>query len=172
MRILDVDDGFTSETDPSITGATANKLENFANDAAFVTANGTAAEGAIYHNTTSKETRKFDGTDWTVVGSYEVTANQDVTSDGTIAINSSGLQALKVSGDSGAQTANIVPFASNPPITGTIIKLIGQSDTNTVEILSNSAANGAKLKGDITLGNGNSLTLFWDGTNYLEQGRV
>jgi len=63
-RTINIADGFTSASAPSISGGASSLLENYVDDAAFVTANGTAQKGDIYFNTTSNVVRYYNGTSW------------------------------------------------------------------------------------------------------------
>jgi hypothetical protein len=67
MRILDFSDGFTSATEPTVGGVQANGLKTYASDAAFVSAEGTAADGDIYYNTTADTIRAYINGAWVVV---------------------------------------------------------------------------------------------------------
>jgi len=49
---------------PSTLAKIANKFANYANDGAFVTANGTAVAGNAYWNTTEKALRVYNGAAW------------------------------------------------------------------------------------------------------------
>jgi hypothetical protein len=67
MRILDFSDGFTSATEPTVGGVQANGLKTYASDAAFVSAEGTAADGDIYYNTTADTIRAYINGAWVIV---------------------------------------------------------------------------------------------------------
>ncbi len=92
-----------------------------------------------------------------------VSTNSSITASGTVTINTSELdlnQIIVVSGASGAVTLSTTPFGSVAPVgNGTIIRLIGESDTNTVTIISSDIAKGAVINGSATLGLYNSITL-------------
>jgi len=65
MRILDFSDGFSSESVPSQGAVTQNAILTFVDDAAYVTAKGSAAaSGDLYFNTTSNVQRHYDGAAW------------------------------------------------------------------------------------------------------------
>lgn len=107
-------------------------------------------------------------------GLYTVQATQSITASGTITPSTEGLQVLRVQGSGGAQVASSTPFGASPSLTDqTIIKLEGQSDTNTLQISRNDATDGCLLNGDAVLFDGYILTLRWDATRsrFLEDGR-
>lgn len=70
MRLLDIADGFSSNTTPQISALTASRLVQYISDSAFVTANGTPTGGEIYYNTTLDEVRVYDGgtSSWKSIG--------------------------------------------------------------------------------------------------------
>lgn len=90
-------------------------------------------------------------------------ASATVSSGGTITVSTTErVQYYRVSGESGAQSMSLTPFGSASWIDGTIVRLCGTSDTNTLSLDNNDADNGAILNGDCTLGKYNVLTLIWD----------
>lgn len=103
-------------------------------------------------------------------GGLDITAVQNIASNGTIIPGSAIQQALKVQGNGGPQSANIVPFSANPSDDGTIIVLIGQDDSKILTITHNDSANGCMLKGNCYLGQNDTLGLMWDSTasRYIE----
>lgn len=67
-RILDFADGFTSASAPS----GINKFAEFASDAAFVTAKGSAAaDSDTYYNTTDNKVRIYENGAWVENSSFE-----------------------------------------------------------------------------------------------------
>lgn len=88
MRILTLSDGFTAASGPSTGSVSAYRLERYANDAAFVTANSTATKG-VYYNTTLSVIRYYDGSAWKSVNtatgfnSESATAKKILAADGS-----------------------------------------------------------------------------------------
>ena len=64
-RELDFADSFESSAAPTAGFTVASSIKSFVDDAAFVTAKGSAASaGDIYHNTTSNQVREYNGSAW------------------------------------------------------------------------------------------------------------
>ena len=91
-------------------------------------------------------------------------ANQSIDPVGTLtADNISKVQIIRVEGSAAPVTVSTTPFGASPDIQdGTILYIIGQSDTNTVTIEHNNIADGTLLNGNATLKQGFCLQLFWD----------
>lgn len=101
-------------------------------------------------------------------------ASATVSAGGTISVSTTErVQYFRVSGDGGAQSLSATPFGSASWIDGTIVRLVGTSDTNTLSLDHNDADNGAILNGDCTLAKYNMLTLIWDSefNRWLETSR-
>ena len=101
-------------------------------------------------------------------------ASATVSSGGTLSVSTTErVQYFRVSGEGGAQSMSSTPFGSASWIDGTIVRLVGTSDTNTLSLDNNDADNGAILNGDCTLGKYNVLTLIWDSefNRWIELGR-
>lgn len=101
-------------------------------------------------------------------------ASATVSAGGTISVSTTErVQYFRVSGDGGAQSLSSTPFGSASWIDGTIVRLVGTSDTNTLSLDHNDADNGAILNGDCTLAKYNMLTLIWDSefNRWLETSR-
>ena len=65
MRSLNFNDGFSSASAPSQGAIQQNAYAIFANDAAFVTAKGSAAaNGDVYYNSTTERVREFVDSAW------------------------------------------------------------------------------------------------------------
>ena len=89
-----------------------------------------------------------------------------VSSGGTIVVSTTQREQLfRVSGNGGAQSFSTTPFGTSGGfIDGTIVRLLGTHDTNTISLDFNDSDNGAILNGDCTLKKYNILTLMWDST--------
>lgn len=75
------------------------------------------------------------------------------------------VQLFRISGNGGAQSLSTTPFGTvGGWIDGTIVRLLGMDDSNTVSIDFNDSDNGAVINGDCTLKKYNILTLMWDST--------
>lgn len=73
-------------------------------------------------------------------------------------------QTFLVQGNSAAVTLSSTPFGATPPPDGGIIYLIGNSDTNTVEIPVNDAANGCLMDGSVILAKGQTASFMYSST--------
>lgn len=93
MRILDFSDGFTSTSEPLVGSISANNLQDYASDAAFIAAKGSIEEnGDSYYNTTSNQIRAYINGAWREVlanDRTQVITNKDI--DGGTASNTSRL---------------------------------------------------------------------------------
>ena len=102
-------------------------------------------------------------------------ASATVASGGTITVSiTQREQYFRVSGNGGAQALSTTPFGTGGNWTdGTIVRLCGTHDTNTLSLDNNDADNGAVLNGDVTLKKYNILTLIWDTelNRWIELGR-
>ena len=107
---------------------------------------------------------------------FKTYATQSIASSGTINVEDyKGLQYRRVTGSGSAITLSSTPFGPsthNIP-DGTVFRIMGTSNTNTVTIQHNDANYGAVLNGNCTLGLYDSITLQWDNTltRYIEVGR-
>ena len=107
-------------------------------------------------------------------GGIDAFATENISASGTITALTSGQQYRPIAGDAGAQTASTTPFGTGADWeTGTHIILRGTSNTNTVTIPHNDAANGALLNGAAVLQKDYILELIYDSTagRWIERGR-
>jgi hypothetical protein len=97
---------------------------------------------------------------------FTTSANENISSSGSISSSTTvGLQIRRITGNAAAVTTSSTPFGSGGGwVDGTVIRLIGQSNTNTVTIPNTDSAKGAILNGDCTLGQYDSLELQYDST--------
>jgi len=91
----------------------------------------------------------------------ESSSNQAIAAAGQIAVLNVSFQHLKVSGDSGAQSASTTPFTGTLP-NRSIIILQGTDSTNTLTLTNNDAAGGCILNGDAVLAEYYILKLIYD----------
>lgn len=76
-------------------------------------------------------------------GSWETSNQQTLSASGTITIETNaGFQMATVAGNGAAVTLSSTPFGTSPPADGSVISLIGASDSNTVQIDANDASHG------------------------------
>lgn len=69
-RIVDIDDGFTAATEPTIGATDSTSLASYANDAAFESAN-TVKDGSTYYNSTDHKERIYENGAWVENASFE-----------------------------------------------------------------------------------------------------
>lgn len=74
MRILNIADGYSSNTLPIITPLETGKLVTYISDSAYVSANGTPTGGEIYYNSTTGKARYYNG----IVAAWQVIGDQVV----------------------------------------------------------------------------------------------
>lgn len=103
-------------------------------------------------------------------------ASAAIAGGGTITVSiTQQMQYFRVSGSGGAQALSNTPFGTGGGwIDGTIVRLVGTSDTNTISLDHNDSADyGAILNGDCTLKKYNMITLQWDSelVRFIEVGR-
>ena len=102
-------------------------------------------------------------------------ASATVASGGTITVSTTQReQYFRVAGNGGPQSLSTTPFGTGGGwIDGTIVRLLGTHDTNTISLDHNDSDNGVILNGDCTLAKYNMLTLIWDTelNRWIELGR-
>lgn len=96
---------------------------------------------------------------------YVIIPTQDIAASGKILPTSDMMQWLQVQGDGGPQNADLSPFQA-PALTGAVITLEGQDDTNYLMIPHSDTAGGCinPGKGDIYLMKGTTVTYMYDAT--------
>lgn len=102
----------------------------------------------------------------TMYGTYAGPLN--ITAAGGITSNIPGEQGQFIHGSPGAVIVTANPQISAGTAIGQRLQLIGVDDTNTVKFTN---GNGLRLNGDITLGDGDLIRFFWDGTSWQEEYR-
>lgn len=120
---------------------------------------------------------------WQIIGGsggessgFTVGSILSIANAGTIAISSSErLQYIKVVCNTSNTTAvtSATPFGATPPPSGSIIKLMGTSDTDRVQLNYSDIANGVIINGQADLGAYNMIEFIYDGTagRYIECSR-
>lgn len=158
MRILDFLDGFFSESVPSQGAATANALPTFVDDAAYVTAKGSAAAaGDLYFNTTSNVQRNYDGTAWvnTVLNSLVSAQAANYT-----VLDTDNIRTVLVTSGGTDKTITLPSPATNVNRVITVSKV----DTGAGDAIV--AGTGPELNYTMSLQN-ESVTFQTDGTNWI-----
>lgn len=80
MRVLNFNDGFSSNSEPSLGTISVNNLFQFSNDAEYVAYKTIAASrGDIYFNTTSNKVRFHNGTSWVDTATTDELASKEDT---------------------------------------------------------------------------------------------
>lgn len=134
MRILDIADGFQSNSNPVVSALTARKLVQYISDGAYVTANGSPTGGEIYYNTTSGEVRVYDSTTltWktigqTIIGKQETPAGSvdGLNVNFTISLSPINADALCVYIDGLLETKNNYSYSTGT-ITFNVAPSLGQ----------------------------------------------
>jgi hypothetical protein len=132
----------------------------------------TRKEATLVFGTDTKQLYVDDGTSLLAVGgSWTPSATQTLTSGGTISISTTiGLQYVRVQGDQLNTPLSLTPFGSVVVPDGTVIRLVGQNNNQTVFIGNNDASKGVLLNGSAFLGFGDVLELQYDASldRYLE----
>jgi hypothetical protein len=154
------------------TGITLGSARNivFANNSQTVTLNASGSASASYTVTwpaaspTAGTAMIYNGTTyvWGNAGGWTPSTSASLTAGGTISISlTTGQQVIDVASSGGAVTLSTTPFGTSAPNNGTVIRLIGGSDSDTVQIINNDAQYGCILNGDATLFFGYVIELQW-----------
>lgn len=108
-----------------------------------------------------------------VAGGFSVVTTQSIGAGGTVTLGAGFFQTIPVAGNGAPRTASTTPFGATPPLNGTVIRLLGTDNTNTLTLTNNDASNGCLLAGDATLGRGSMLDLQYISalSRYVEVGR-
>lgn len=106
---------------------------------------------------------------YTVTNATSQAAASSITISTTV-----GLQSFRVASSGGAVALSVtLPFGASAPADGTSIRLVGTSDTNTVQITNSDTAKGALVNGNAILAKGCAITFEYMATDdrYLEISR-
>lgn len=124
----------------------------------------TPAAGMMVYDTTLGRFECYT-TAWNPCGTGRVVGSQlTLTASGTVTITTTlQNESVLVQGNSAAVVLSTTPFGSSAPIDGYRITLIGNSDTNTVQIPFNDAAKGV-YGYTVTLGKGQTVTYEYNAT--------
>lgn len=160
-------DAVTTATITS-TGMTlaAAKLLVLTNNSQTVSLSASATASATYTITlpdaapTASTALVYNGSSfvWSTAGGWSVTDSTSLTGGGTVTISTTaGQQAFRVASSSGAVTLSTTPFGASAPSDGAVIRLIGTSDTNTVQITNTDSAKGCLTNGNPILVKGSVI---------------
>jgi hypothetical protein len=143
-----------------------SSLEGFANDAAYVSAHGTASLGDNYWNTTTLVARFFDGTDWINDKVLFSTENNTAATGANADLTPVKDQIIKVSNASLTSIRGIIPSIQKflILINGTGASIVIRND-NLITSSVNRIFTGTGV--DISLANNASLLLAYDGNSSL-----
>lgn len=168
-------------TSTGVTLASA-KLLTLTNNSQTVSMSASASASASYTITlpaaapAASTALVYDGSNyvWSSAGGWTMSSSTSLTASGTITISTSlGQQVFRVASSSGAVTLSTTPFGTSAPVDGAAIRLIGTSDTNTVQISFNDAAKGCLVNGTAVLRRGNVIEFQYSSTDdrYYEVAR-
>lgn len=88
---------------------------------------------------------------WGQAGGWSTYTSTSLTAGGTVAISLTVGQQLYIVAGTSAVTLSNTPFGTSAPTDGTVIRLICNSNSNTVSLVNNNSAKGCILNGNITL---------------------
>lgn len=161
------------------TGADIDLLNDSGATAANRIITGTAADftlknyavALVYYEINSSRWRLMGGGGGTGGGGWIAGDSTSLTAGGTITITSvDGQQVFRVASSSGAVALSATPFGGAAPNDGTVIRLVGTSDTNTVTLSHSDSTKGCLLKGACTLRKADVIELQYFSTDdrYIE----
>jgi hypothetical protein len=112
---------------------------------------------------------------WGAGGGFpDGSSSQNVAAAAAITISTTQkAQVIYVQGNGAAVSANAVPFGATDPFDNSQVVVCGRSDTNTVTIAQNDAANGVIMNGSVVLHRYDCITFIYNSTDdrYLEVAR-
>ena len=149
----------------AITTGTVAAAQGYATTATAAASSATASAAAAAVSAAAAAAAVLAAqTGFSVLGARATPIN--ITAAGGV-VDTGLLRQMKfIHGSPGAVTVSANPQISHvSALVGSEMTLIGCDDTNTVKITN---GNGVDLNGDCTLGNGDTLGLTWDGTNWSE----
>ncbi len=97
-----------------------------------------------------------------VSNTWEIMPIQSIPNAGEIDLGLTDNQLLLLAGDGGAQTVSTTPFGLMDAADGTVVRLLGTDDINTIGINYNDSDYGFMLNGNIIIKNLQSITLQWN----------
>lgn len=112
---------------------------------------------------------------WGPAGGYPTgSATANISAGGTISITTTyKAQVIYVQGNGAAVSTSSSPFGSSNPGDNSEVVVCGRSNTNTVTISTNDAADGAITNGAVVLGNYDCITFIYNSTDdrFIEKNR-
>lgn len=137
----------------------SGKTLSLANNSQIVTLQASATASATYTITlpaaapAASTALTYNGSTyvWGQAGGWSTASSTSLTGGGTITLGTGGQQFIIVAGASGAVTLSSTPFGTSGFTDGMSIRLVGNSNTNTVSLSNNDASNGVILNGSATL---------------------
>lgn len=108
----------------------------------------------------------YDGANyvWSSAGGWTTYANENISAGGTVTTSATvGQQYRRVTGSGTAITLSTTPFGSGGGWSdGLVVRLVGQSNTNTVTLVNSDTAKGAVINGNMILGQYDVIELQYD----------
>jgi len=140
------------------TGNSISVLDESGATAANRIRTGTGAQIGVANNASLLLIYDLVNSRWSVIGgtgggTVLVGSSLALTGGGTVTVTQTdSVQSYRVQGASAAVALSSTPFGSTAPANGTYVELVGNDDTNTVDITNNDAAKGC-------VGNFSTITL-------------